>query len=261
MYTIYFFHLRGLLLVTLINCVYSCQNTDSKIDKNFDSSNNISIIEQNNSVITLKEPVKSDTLELKLLAAGLIDIQTIEPSILVELKYASDDNFMGTNVYGQLKKAYLQPEVAHSLAESQQYLKSIDSSLTLLIYDAVRPRSVQQYMWDYLDLPISEKTKFVSNPKNGSIHNYGSAVDLTIANNKGIALDMGAKYDEIDKIAYPRLEDHFLQKGELTLEQIENRKLLRKVMKSGNFTGIATEWWHFNRFPRCKAKSLYKIVE
>ncbi|PZE16919.1 peptidase M15 [Putridiphycobacter roseus] len=198
---------------------------------------------------------------MAIINAGLVDIQSLDTTILVSLKYATTDNFMQKNVYGSLKKAYLQKEVAESLVIAQNYLKSIDSSLTLFIYDAVRPRSVQQYMWDYLEMPIAKKVKFVSNPKNGSIHNYGSAVDLTIASINGEALDMGAKYDEIEQIAYPRLEKQFLASGKLTTTQVENRKLLRKVMKHANFTGISTEWWHFNRYSRTVAKSKYKIIE
>ncbi len=239
----------------------SCQNTDSKIDKKIESS----IINPEKAVLdTIKLVLpsdKPDSLEQKIIDAGLVDIQKIDPSILVELKYSSEDNFMKKNVYGSLKKAYLQKDVANSLSKAQTYLKEIDSSLTLLVYDAVRPRSIQQFMWDYLEIPISEKVKFVSNPKNGSIHNYGSAVDLTIAKNDGTPLDMGAKYDEIEKIAYPKYENDFLANGKLTKLQIDNRKLLRRVMKEGNFTGISTEWWHFNRHPRWKAKSLYTILE
>jgi len=156
---------------------------------------------------------------------------------------------------------YLQPSVAEDLIKCQNALKEIDSNLTLLVYDGVRPRSVQQIMWDALDMPIHEKTKFVSNPKNGSIHNYGAAVDLTISDSLGNPIDMGAGYDDIRKIAYPRHEKAYLDSGLLSLDQIENRKLLRKVMKAGGFWNIQTEWWHFNRYNRDKAKSLFEIVE
>jgi len=261
MNAILFIHCQGLKILLVVLLVSSCQNTDSKVDKNFIKSDQTTKNEQKDSVSKPITPEKPDTLEQKIIGAGLIDVQNVAPNIQVDLKYASEDNFMNTNVYGNLTKAYLQPEVAQSLAEAQAFLETIDSSLTLLVYDAVRPRSVQQFMWDYLDMPVSKKIKFVSNPKNGSIHNYGSAVDLTIAKMNGKPLDMGAKYDEIEKIAYPRLENKFLASGELTQAQINNRKLLRKVMKHANFTGISTEWWHFNRYPRWKAKSLYDIIE
>ncbi|UKN01539.1 M15 family metallopeptidase [Paracrocinitomix mangrovi] len=202
-----------------------------------------------------------DTLEQKIIDAGLVDIQTVDPSILVDLKYSSTDNFMEKDVYGYLGKAYLQPTVAEDLAKCQAYLKSKDSSLSILVYDAVRPRSVQQYMWDILDMPINEKVKFVSNPKNGSIHNYGCAVDLTIANIDGEALDMGAGYDDSRKIAYPRHEQAYLDSGMLSQQHLENRELLRETMKAGGFWNIQTEWWHFNRYNRAKAKELYQIIE
>ena len=239
----------------------ACQESDSKLYKISEPEPEISTKADSLNTKPLDEQMKVDTLELKLINAGLVNIQNLDSSIRVELKYSTEDNFMEKDVYGTLENAYLQDEVAQSLVECQQYLKSVDSSLTLLVYDAVRPRSVQQYMWDHLDMPISEKVKFVSNPKNGSIHNYGSAIDLTIAKVDGTPLDMGAKYDEIGKIAYPSLEGHFLKSGELSKEQIANRKLLRKVMRYGNFTNIPTEWWHFNRFSRTVAKSKYQIIE
>ncbi|MCG8574393.1 MAG: M15 family metallopeptidase [Flavobacteriales bacterium] len=202
-----------------------------------------------------------DSLEQSIIDAGLLNIQDSIPDILVELKYSTTDNFMEEDVYGHMERAYLQPEVVMSLKKSQEKLKEIDSSLTLLVYDAVRPRRVQQIMWDVLDMPIWEKTKFVSNPANGSIHNYGCAVDLTIAHEDGTALDMGAGYDDPAKIAYPRHEQAYLDSGMLNLQQIENRELLRDVMKAGGFWGIQTEWWHFNRYSRDRAKEMFEILE
>jgi len=202
-----------------------------------------------------------DTLEQSLIDAGLINVQDSIPEILVELRYSTTNNFMHEDVYGHLNRAYVQPDVVQALKKSLQKLKEIDSSYTLLIYDAVRPRSVQQIMWDILDMPTNEKTKFVANPKNGSVHNYGAAVDITIADANGIALDMGADYDDIRQIAYPRYEKHYLDSGLLSLQQIENRKLLREVMKAGGFTGIQTEWWHFNAHSRDACRSMYTIVE
>ncbi|MES2589689.1 MAG: M15 family metallopeptidase [Bacteroidota bacterium] len=192
----------------------------------------------------------------------LVDIQTLNSSILIDLKYASEDNFMKQRLYFDIDKVFLQKDVAERLAKVQEYLKELRPDLTLLVYDGVRPLSVQKAMWKALDtIPVKDRVKFVSNPASGSIHNYGAAVDLTIAQNNGKALDMGAGYDDIREIAYPRMENYFLQKGELTNQQIENRKLLRKVMKSQNFTNIPTEWWHFNACSRNEAKIKYKILQ
>ena len=117
-------------------------------------------------------------------------------------------------------------------------------------------------MWDALDsIPALLRTEFVSNPQNGSLHNYGAAVDVTICDQQGHSLDMGASYDDIREIAYPRLEKKFLANGELTVDQVENRKLLRKVMASQEFSNIDTEWWHFNACTRAEAKEKFPILE
>lgn len=207
------------------------------------------------------EPYIVDTLEQKLIDAGLINIQDSLPQILVDLRYSGTNNFMGQDVYGHLNRAYIQPDIIGDLKKCLTYLQEKDSNLTLLVFDAVRPRSVQQIMWDVLDMPIHEKTKFVSNPKNGSVHNYGAALDITIAKLDGTPLDMGADYDDIRLIAYPRHEQAYLDSGMLSLDHINNRKLLRETMKAGGFHGIATEWWHFNRYSRDVCKTRYAIVE
>ncbi|MEN9998416.1 MAG: hypothetical protein RI922_1406 [Bacteroidota bacterium] len=192
----------------------------------------------------------------------LVNVQSINPSIFVDLKYGTTDNFMKMKLYERLKTAYLQKDVAERLSKCQSYLSSIDSSLHLLIYDAVRPVSIQAKMWRALDsIPSKERGKYVSNPANKSLHNFGAAVDLTICDSKGNALDMGAQFDEFNEIAYPTMEAHFLSKGLLTQQQIDNRKLLRKVMKSQGFRNLPTEWWHFNACSRNDALTNYKILD
>ena len=131
-----------------------------------------------------------------------------------------------------------------------------------IIYDAVRPVSVQWKIWKALDtIPIREREKYASNPINKSVHNFGAAVDLTICNSKRVPLDMGAEFDEFRKIAFPSMENYFLSTGELTLKQVENRKLLRKVMRSQAFRNLPTEWWHFNACSRTDAFVKYQFVE
>lgn len=253
--------MRLVFFLVSICCLLACKNPQNS--ENTDIEPVDTSIQQIDTTI-IEEIVDLyiiDTLEQKIIDAGLVNIQDIDPSILVELRYSTENNFMEKDVYGEMTRAYAQVSVAEDLSKCQSYLKSIDSSLSLLVYDAVRPRSVQQYMWDILDMPVHEKTKFVSNPKNGSIHNYGCAIDLTIADQDGKPLDMGAGYDDIRKIAYPRHEQAYLDSGLITLQHIENRELLRDVMKSGGFWNIQTEWWHFNRYNRSKAKELYEIIE
>lgn len=192
----------------------------------------------------------------------LVQVNAFNKAIYWDLKYATADNFMHRILYDTLKVVYVQKGVARRLAKCQKLLSSIDSSLHLLVYDGVRPLSVQWEMWEALDtIPAAERGKFVSNPVNGSVHNYGAAVDITICQSNRKPLDMGAGYDDIRKIAYPSLEAQFLASGELTPKHIANRNLLRKIMRSQGFINIPSEWWHFNAFPRAVVKQKYELVQ
>lgn len=252
-------HFKILFVAIVFGLTLSCNQQN----KNQLPTKKISVKSKVKNETKTEIKTKPDTIIPKVIAQNnLINIQTLDPSILVDVKYASTDNFMQQRLYFNINEIYLQKDVAERLVLAQKLLKNINPNLTLLIYDGVRPLSIQKKMWEALDsIPVQDRVKFVSNPKNGSIHNYGAAVDLTLADAKSkTPLDMGAGYDDIREIAYPRLENHFLQLGELTQEQIDNRKLLRKVMASQNFQNIATEWWHFNACSRESAKKRYKIT-
>lgn len=191
----------------------------------------------------------------------LVGVDHFNKNIWWELKYATTDNFMHRILYDTMQKVVVQIDVARRLAKSQEYLTGRNSNYHLLVYDGLRPLSVQWEMWNALDsIPALVRGRFVSNPRNGSVHNYGAAVDLTICNKSKKPLDMGAGYDDMRKIAYPSLESEFLATGEITQEQIDNRKLLRRALKSQGFSNIPTEWWHFNAFPRPIVKGKYQLV-
>ena len=216
--------------------------------------------EETQEIETEKKPA---SLNHFLLHQGdtLVCVDQFNKHIWWELKYATADNFMHRVLYDTLDKVYVQIDVARRLAKSQEYLTGRNPDYHLLVYDGLRPLSVQWEMWNALDtIPPLERGKFVSNPRNGSVHNYGAAVDLTICNAQKVPLDMGAGYDDIRKIAYPSLESEFLASGELTREQLDHRKLLRRALKSQGFSNIPTEWWHFNAFPRPVVKQKYRIV-
>lgn len=202
-------------------------------------------------------------IEEKVKEQGLVDIQTVDASIWVDLKYASIDNFFGEDVYGTFKKAYLQREPAEQLKVANEQLQTRFPDYRLLVYDAVRPLAVQWILWEKLDsIPPKLRTNYVADPKKGSIHNYGCAVDLTIIDTKTLQpLDMGTKFDFFGYLAYPRKEAEMLEKGLLTKEQIANRQLLRDVMQAARYEGITSEWWHFNYYPRKVAEKKYKIVK
>jgi len=200
-------------------------------------------------------------IEISMIEHGLVDIQELDSTIVVELKYSTSDNFLGMDVYEGMKRAYLQPDVARMLVESQRFLKSIEPEYSLIVFDAARPRHIQQRMWDAVEAPFHEKVKFLANPANGSIHNFGAAVDVSIIDIDGNLLDMGTAFDHMGELAYPVKEQELLEQGLLQLFQVENRRLLRQVMRHGGFWGIQTEWWHFNACSRAEARERYEIIE
>lgn len=252
------------IVISLIGCTYEPdmnhkEKSIEEIENTLKTSNIDSILTDSISINNIEEPCFWDDY---LIGEGLVNILDIDSSILVDLKYSTEDNFMELDVYGCLTKCYLQPDVAERIKLCQQELLKIDSNLSLLIYDGLRPRLVQQYMWDLLDMPLNDKVKFISNPAKGSLHNFGAAVDITIYDKtKQVALDMGTPYDYIGVLAWPSMEPSLLKDSLLTQEQVDNRILLRKVMKVGKFFNIQTEWWHFNACYRDKALELYHIIE
>ncbi len=200
-------------------------------------------------------------VEKKLLSENpkLVDVQKINRDIQVELKYSSKDNFLKKDLYGDLDKCFLQREVALKLDKAQKYLTKRKPNYKLKVFDGLRPRSIQWKMWNFVK--GTSQQKYVANPKWGSIHNYGAAVDITIVDDNGIELNMGTPFDYFGPLAEPRFEKRFLKQGRLTGKHIKNRHLLRTVMKYGGFKNISIEWWHFNGYANHVVKRKYKIVE
>jgi D-alanyl-D-alanine dipeptidase len=192
---------------------------------------------------------------------GLVDVSESDSRILIDLRYATNNNFMGHQLYDTIKTAFLQKNVMQRLSKCQDFLDSIRPGYKLKIFDAVRPLGVQREMWEALDsVPVYRRGKFVSNPLFGSVHNFGCAVDITICDAEENELDMGAGYDDFREIAFPSKEAFFLESGELSRNQLQNRVLLRKVMRSQKFSNIPSEWWHFNAYPRSTAEHKFEIL-
>ena len=210
------------------------------------------------------DKAKIPAIEQKMIEQGLVNIQKQDPTIKVELKYSTTDNFIGKDVYGDLNRAYLQPEMAKRLVKANAILKKTHPNHTLLVYDAARPNSVQYALWDALDqlkIPAKNKKMYVADPKIGSNHNFGCAVDLTVVDGNGKPLDMGTKYDFFGPLAYPRAEQEMLQKGKLTKQQIANRLILRKAMNEAGFITNTTEWWHFDGMSKSQARAKYGMIK
>ena len=166
---------------------------------------------------------------------------------------------MGINMYGNLKKAYLRPEIAEKVVKVQQMLKEIDPNYSLIIYDAARPLSAQKSMFDKVQGTKYEQ--YVANPYNGGgFHNFGCAVDLTILY-KGQPRDMGTGFDSFDSLSHIDNEKENLKKGKLSNEAYNNRQLLRKLMVKAGFNTERCEWWHYDCYKIKQVRKKIKILD
>ena len=159
-------------------------------------------------------------------------LQPMVPQLLIDLKYAGVDNFMKQVLYEPTTNTYLRKEAVLALVKVQQAL--LQQGLGLKIWDAYRPYSVTVKMWE----PVKDE-RYAANPKNGSGHNRGAAVDLTLIN---IAtkeeLDMGTGFDHFSDTAHANF-------SALPLNVLANRRLLQSLMEANGFKVLDTEWWHF----------------
>lgn len=197
-------------------------------------------------------------IEKQFISDSLVDVRSLDSSIIVQLRYATDSNFTKVNLYGSLGKCYLPMVMAGKLVKAQQALKKINPAYSLLIFDATRPHHIQQLMWDTLKL--KNKINYLSHPDSISLHNYGAAVDLTIADADGNELDMGTGFDFFGEKSQPRLEHRLLEEGKLSQQQIANRNILRTAMREGGWWPIPTEWWHFNGANKKWAAANLKLI-
>lgn len=162
---------------------------------------------------------------------GLVKLKDLDNSFSIDLKYATKDNFTGQVLY---KKAIaiINVNTAKKLIRANNYLKQFGYHIK--IYDAYRPYSVQKLMWK-----IYPNKKYLADPKKGSNHNKGAAVDITMVDKNGKEVDMTSKFDEFSESA------HINYMG-ASKTAIKNRELLAKAMTQNGFRRISNEWWHFD---------------
>lgn len=173
----------------------------------------------------------------------LINIHSVNPRILLDIKYATHDNFVGCAVYTH-SLAFAVQEVAHKLDQAQLLLEEL--GLGLKIWDAYRPLPVQHILWDKVPDP-----RYVADPKKGSVHNRGAAVDVTLVDSSGVELVMPTGFDDFTERAH-------LDFADLSDEILHNRELLVATMTSVGFKPFATEWWHYDdlnaeEYPLCSS--------
>jgi D-alanyl-D-alanine dipeptidase len=164
----------------------------------------------------------------KIINKSLVDVGDLVPTARIAMKYATTDNFTGTQLYKNARCLVVQP-TAIALAAAQK--RAEQQGLSLVFYDCYRPHSVQQQMW--AKVPDS---RYVANPNPGSNHNRGTAVDVGLYK-EGQELDMGSPFDSFAEQSH--------RNARITTEQQKNRDLLKEIM-GPQFTTVQTEWWHFD---------------
>jgi D-alanyl-D-alanine dipeptidase len=187
-----------------------------------------------------------------------VDVSNIQ-NVRVNLKYASEDNFMRRNVYGEFHSCLLHDFAAQKFRAATEFLQEERPGWKFVIFDCLRPRSLQEKL--FAVVKGTPRQPYVADPHSGSLHNYGLAIDLSIEDQSGHELDIGTAFDDFSPLSRPDKEQQSLEAGKLTIDQLQNRFVLRKIMLKAGFIQLPIEWWHYDALPKEQVKAHYKIVE
>lgn len=172
---------------------------------------------------------KSNKLDAK--DTIFVELVSIIPDVVTDVRYATENNFTKKVLYPS-DRVFLRKIVADSLRSAQEKFKKL--GYYIVVFDGYRPLSVQHKMWEILP-----DANYVADPKIGSKHNRGAAVDLTLMDTSGNIVDMGTEFDDFTEKASPNY-------SKLPEQILKNREILSSVMKECGFLPIDTEWWHYD---------------
>ena len=158
-----------------------------------------------------------------------VNLKEYSSDFIYNMKYATADNFLKTKVY-DCEACYLRYKTVKALIKANE--KFIKKGYKIMLFDCYRPLDIQKKMWQIVSNP-----NYVADPKKGSIHNRGGAVDITLVDSTGVAIDMGTPFDFFGIEASHDYEN-------LADEVKENRRMLRKIMTRSGFRIFESEWWH-----------------
>jgi len=161
----------------------------------------------------------------------LVDVAQMDSTIVIDLRYATTNNFMNVQLY-PVARCLLRKSVAERVVRVQQRLQK--QGLGLKIWDAYRPLSVQKKFWE-----VCPDERYVAPPEKGSRHNRGAAVDVTLVDSLGNELEMPTGFDDFSKKAAPTYPD-------VSPAARKNRQILIDAMTAEGFSGISSEWWHYD---------------
>ncbi len=160
-----------------------------------------------------------------------VNLKNYSSGFVYDMKYATSDNFLKESVY-PCQECFLRVKTIKSLLEANAAF--LEKGYRIKLFDCYRPIAIQKKMWK-----IVPDANFVANPKKGSIHNKGGAVDITLVDSLGVELDMGTSFDYFGEQASHNYQN-------LSEQVLANRKLLKEIMLQHNFKSYDSEWWHYN---------------
>ncbi|MBU9713059.1 D-alanyl-D-alanine dipeptidase [Evansella tamaricis] len=185
---------------------------------------------ENKKLVAKLEKMENQRITQLMDETGLVNLKDIDDTIIIDLPYATTNNFVGEKVYS-IELCLLQLETALKLKAANELAKQ--DGLKIKIWDGYRPHDVQKVFWE-----LTPDPSYVGDPALGSDHNRGTAVDVTLVDQDGNELEMPTRFDDFSPNAWRNYQSN-------TPEAQKNMEYLTKIMVESGFTTINTEWWHF----------------
>ncbi|WP_245569365.1 M15 family metallopeptidase [Lewinella cohaerens] len=224
--------LRQWMLLALLSTgglVAACEASPAESDQAETTKAKIMEVAQLDTVVKPPPPPAPDTFDYD--TTQWLELIYLDSTIQLDLRYATENNFVGQVMY-DCPRCFLRPAAARAVIAAHQELQA--EGLGLKMYDCYRPRDVQWKLWEIFPQP-----GYVADPRKGSIHNRGGAVDLTIVTLKGEELAMGTDFDFFG----PKANHTYTDFPE---EVLKNRIKLKTLLGKYGFSPIRSEWWHYN---------------
>lgn len=178
--------------------------------------------------------------------SNMVEITRLK-GVKMDLRYATFDNVTGHDLYCGIQRAFIHKDALPKLKRAVSLLQKEMPGAMFVVYDASRPIYAQEALRKTVrGTPYST---FVASPGKGGMHNFGLALDMTIADSSGTPMDMGTEFDSFERCAGSVGEEDALATGRLTQKQVDNRNFYRSIMKRAGWTPLNSEWWHFNAYP------------
>lgn len=215
------------VVVVFLILLFSC-----KPKENFINQPITQIDDAHNVIHEVSETPIADTT--------FVNLKNFSNTIKYDIRYATDNNFLKQKVY-ECSDCFLRYKTVKLLIKANEEFNKLGYSLKL--FDCYRPVSVQEKMWRIMPNP-----DYVANPKNGSMHNRGCAVDITLVDSVGNEINMGTEFDFFG-IEASHSYKNFSQ------EIISNRNLLKTIMEKHQFEALNSEWWHYSVIGEKKQKN------